>query len=38
MPEKVKNNKDEIMTKDDIIENTLNGFIMIPPSIYRHVS
>ena len=38
MPEKEKNNKDEIMTKNDIMENILNCFITIPPSIYRHVS
>jgi hypothetical protein len=38
MPEKEKNNNDEIITKNDIIENILNFFIKIPPSIYRHVS
>jgi hypothetical protein len=38
MPEKEKNNKYEIMTEHEIMENILNFFIILPPSIYRHVS
>jgi hypothetical protein len=38
MPGKEKINKYEIMKKYEIMENILNCFIILPPSIYRHVS
>jgi hypothetical protein len=38
MPEKEKIRRYKIMAKHDIMESILNCFIMLPPSIYRHVS
>jgi hypothetical protein len=38
MPAKEKNNKYEIMTKYEIMENILNCFIIRPPLIYKRVS